>query len=68
MRLFKEIDGTLTKGEPLPHKNYDHSLTGHWRGHRDCHIVPDWLLLYRVLEKQREIEYVRMGSHAELFG
>jgi len=68
MLLFKEVDEKLTKDEPLPSKNSDHALTGNWHGHRDCHIAPDWLLMYRVFEKEQEIEYVRMGSHAELFG
>ena len=43
-----------------------HALRGDWSGHLDCHVEPDWLLLYRVTET--ELIPVRTGSHAELFG
>lgn len=67
MSLFKTINETLIRGEKLPEKHRDHALIGNWRGHRDCHIEPDWILIYRIHEDEKEIEYVRMGSHAELF-
>lgn len=38
----------LAAGEPLPEKNRDHALSGNWTGHRECHIQPEWLLLYRL--------------------
>jgi mRNA interferase YafQ len=56
----------LLAGKPLPAKHEDHSLTGPWRGYRDCHIEPDWLLIYR--DNGVEIELVRTGSHADIFG
>lgn len=56
----------LAAQEPLDDKYRDHALVGNWRGHRDCHIRPDWLLLYRVSEN--ELQLVRTGSHSELFG
>jgi len=49
----------------LPVKNRDHPLTGKWKDYRDCHICPDWLLIYQ-LESEKLI-LVRTGSHAELF-
>jgi len=55
----------LTNDRPLPAKYQDHPLGGQWRYHRECHIKPDWLLIYRV-ESDR-LFLVRMGSHAELF-
>lgn len=67
MSLFKMINETLMAGQALPEKHRDHALVGNWKGHRDCHIMPDWLLIYRLDEDAMEIEYVRMGSHAELF-
>ena len=67
MSLFKAINETLIAGEKLPEKYRDHPLLGNWKGHRDCHIEADWLLIYRIREDEKEIEYVRMGSHAELF-
>ena len=68
MRLFKDIDALLIGGKPLPKKNRDHNLSGNWSEHRECHINPDWLLIYRVDENEKVIEYVRTGSHSELFG
>jgi mRNA interferase YafQ len=67
MSLFKVLNETLIAGQTLPEKYRDHALMGNWRGHRDCHITPDWLLIYRIDADEQEIEYVRMGSHAELF-
>jgi mRNA interferase YafQ len=51
--------------KPLPEKYHDHPLSGECLGHRDCHIRPDWLLIYR-LEPSRLV-LVRSGSHAELY-
>lgn len=56
----------LANDIPLHVKNRDHPLTGKWKDYRDCHICPDWLLIYR-LESER-LTLVRTGSHAELFG
>jgi len=44
----------------------DHKLAGEWRDHRECHIEPDWLLIYRV--EGDSITFVRTGTHADLFG
>ena len=55
----------LAGEEPLPEKYHDHPLSGECLGHRDCHIRPDWLLIYR-LEPGRLV-LVRSGSHAELY-
>ena len=46
--LLEEVVERLAMGEPLPEKNRDHALTGDWVGHRECHIQPDWLLIYRM--------------------
>ena len=46
--LLEEVVERLAMGEPLPEKNRDHALTGDWVGHRECHIQPDWLLIYRI--------------------
>jgi mRNA interferase YafQ len=56
----------LAQQGALDDKYRDHALIGNWRGHRDCHIRPDWLLLYRVIDD--ELQLVRTGSHADLFG
>lgn len=56
----------LVAERPLAERHRDHALTGNWRGYRDCHIEPDWLLLYRIVDD--ELQLTRTGSHAELFG
>jgi mRNA interferase YafQ len=56
----------LAGGVPLPPKFSDHPLTGKWTRHRDCHLKPDLVLIYKV--DQDELTLVRLGSHSELFG
>lgn len=55
----------LASGEILPLKNQDHALSGNWLGWRDCHIEPDWLLLYKIVGD--ELILGRTGSHSDLF-
>ena len=55
-------------GEPLPEKNRDHDLSGDWVGHRECHILPDWLLIYRIEDDVLVLTLARTGSHSDLFG
>lgn len=59
---------TLVYGESLPEAMRDHSLGGMYRGHRECHIEPDWLLIYRIDEEGLVLVATRTGSHSELFG
>ena len=67
METFKVIHELLIAGKPLQAKYKDHVLIGNWVNHRECHLEPDWLLIYRIDEEGKIIEYVRMGSHADLF-
>ncbi|HUY69088.1 MAG TPA: type II toxin-antitoxin system YafQ family toxin [Alphaproteobacteria bacterium] len=67
MSKFKHIHEFLAHGKSLPPQNRDHNLGGVWRGCRECHIEPDWLLIYRISEKEGILEYVRMGTHSDLF-
>jgi len=55
----------LVARRPLPPKYRDHRLSGRWRKHRECHITPDWLLIYRIQGDDLILE--RTGSHSELF-
>jgi mRNA interferase YafQ len=55
----------LLAEEPLPDRYDDHPLKGNWKGYRDAHIEPDWLLIYRVAGD--ELHLVRTGSHSDLF-
>lgn len=65
--LLKGIIAALAMGEKLPEKNKDHALTGNWVGHRECHILPDWLLIYRIEEEVLVLTLARTGSHSDLF-
>lgn len=65
---LREIVGLLAMGEPLPERNHDHALTGDWIGHRECHIQPDWLLIYRIEGDVLVLTLARTGTHSELFG
>eukprot|EP01031_Cornospumella_fuschlensis_P008519 gene8519-10494_t len=55
----------LLAGKTLAPKYRDHALAGDWIGHRDCHIEPDWLLIYRILDDELRLE--RTGTHSDLF-
>ena len=63
-----EVITMLRSGEPLPERNRDHALSGTYRGHRECHIEPDWLLIYRIDSNLLVFTAVRTGSHSELLG
>ena len=66
--LLKDIIAALAMGEKLPEKNKDHALTGNWVGHRECHILPDWLLIYRIEDDVLVLTLARTGSHSDLLG
>ena len=55
----------LAAGEPLEEQHRDHPLIGNWSGFRDCHVEPDWMLIYRVEDECLYLE--RTGSHSDLF-
>jgi mRNA interferase YafQ len=63
---LEAIVDLLQAEQPLPARCRAHPLRGNWANHWDCHIEPDWLLLYKLAEQ--ELILVRTGSHAELFG
>lgn len=64
--LLKEVVTLLSMGEKLPEKYRDHALTGNWVGHRECHILPDWLLIYRIENDILVLTLSRTGSHSDL--
>ena len=65
IELLEKVIEQLAMGEVLPEKNRDHELTGNWVGHRECHIQPDWLLVYRY--EGGELLLYRTGTHGDLF-
>ena len=59
---------TLREEEPLPERMHDHALAGNYRGHRECHVEPDWLLIYRFFAVSVCWPAVLPGAHSDLFG
>ena len=67
LALLNDIVDRLARGETLPAKNRDHNLTGDYIGFRECHIQPDWLLIYRTDGDALLLFLMRTGTHADLF-
>jgi mRNA interferase YafQ len=65
MSKLRELITLLAEGTPLPPRCKDHSLRGEWKHHRDCHVEPDWLLIYKI--DGDDLYLVRTGAHADLF-
>lgn len=57
----------LANDNPLPDKYRDHELGGNWKGFRECHIQPDWLLIYKITNNNLILSLSRTGSHSDLF-
>ena len=66
-RLLEKVIELLANQKPLPEKNRDHQLTGAYAGCRECHITPDWLLIYEVADEELILYLTRTGSHSDLF-
>lgn len=67
LSLLTEILKKLANGESLPEKNRDRLLTGNFSGCRECHITPDWLLVYEIYEEELLLYLTRTGTHSDLF-
>lgn len=65
IKKLKLVVSTLTVPENLPEKNREHYLSGNYRSYKECHIEPDWLLIYKQTEDS--LELVRTGTHSDLF-
>ena len=65
--LLIDIIKKLANGETLPEKNRDHNLSGDYSGCRECHITPDWLLIYEIDDGELILYLTRTGSHSDLF-
>lgn len=68
MRLMEKVVLLLQKCEPLPLRYGDHALAGDWKGFRECHVSPDWLLVYMIENDMLILTLSRTGTHAEIFG
>ena len=67
VRLLEKVIAILAEEEPLPQKYKDHPLTGDYAGFRECHITPDWLLIYRISNNELLLYLTRTGTHSDLF-
>ena len=67
LSLLTEVIKTLAAGQPLPEKNKDHPLSGNFAGCRECHITPDWLLIYEIANEELILYLTRTGTHSDLF-
>lgn len=63
--LLEPVISGLREGKALPEKMKDHPLSGEWKDHRDCHVKPDLVLIYKTDDEA--VTLVRLGSHSELF-
>jgi len=64
--ILPTIAGLLAEDEPLPQRHHDHALGGNWKGHRECHLKPDLLLIYKLPDEET-LRLTRMGTHSDLF-
>ena len=62
---LRALLASLIRQEPLSARHLDHPLRGIWKGYREAHIEPDWLLIYRI--EGNELYLIRIGSHSDLF-
>ena len=67
LRLLEDVIALLAEGQELPASYRDHALTGDFSGCRECHIAPDWLLVYEVLQDELLLYLTRTGTHSDLF-
>ena len=65
--LLENVVDTLARGEKLTEKFRDHELIGNYAGFRECHIQPDWLLVYRIDNSELILFLSRTGTHTDLF-
>ncbi len=67
LSLLEVVVNTLASGKSLPQKYKDHSLFGDYQGCRECHITPDWLLIYEIENDELILYLTRTGTHSDLF-
>ena len=67
VKLLEDVLQFLVEEKPLPPKFLDHPLAGSYSGHRECHITPDWLLIYKIELVILTLSLTRIGTHSDLF-
>lgn len=66
-RLLEKTITLLAEGQVLPAEYKDHALSGDYSGCRECHIAPDWLLVYEVIDRELLLYLTRTGTHSDIF-
>ena len=66
-KLLQDVLNMLCNQQPLPLKYRDHNLSGNYGGHRECHITPDWLLIYKIEQDILTLSLTRTRTHSDLF-
>lgn len=67
VKLLEEVLNLLVQEKVLPQKYLDHPLAGNYAGYRECHITPDWLLIYKIEKDILTLSLTRTGTHSDLF-
>lgn len=67
MRRLEKVVTLLAEGKSLPAEYKDHDLIGDYKGCRECHIAPDWLLVYEIVKDELLLYLTRTGTHSDLF-
>jgi mRNA interferase YafQ len=67
VQKLQAIVRLLVQEQPLAPRHRDHPLGGDWLGYRDCHIEPDWLLIYKIDREKATLTLARTGTHSDLF-
>ncbi len=67
IKILENVISLLQNNQSLPEKYKEHSLSGKYAGYRECHLAPDWLLIYKIDKKILILTLIRMGSHSDLF-
>lgn len=67
IRLLEKVIGLLANEQSLPEKYKDHPLRGDYADCRECHITPDWLLIYQIRNNELILTLTRTGTHSDLF-
>ncbi len=67
LSLLSNVVDVLAMGQPLNEKHKDHGLLGNYKGCRECHITPDWLLIYEIVNNELILYLTRTGTHSDLF-
>ena len=68
LEAMYQVIEKLANGEKLDDKHRDHDLSGNYAGCRECHIEPDWIMIYEIIDSVLVLSLVRIGSHSDLFG